>query len=63
MRQARVIDLDTPLALSAARLSARLSLPMADSVVLATARAHDALVWTQDAHFKRIDGVKYIKRR
>ena len=63
MRQARVIDLDTPLALSAARLSARLSLPMADSVVLATARAHDALVWTQGAHFKRIDGVKYIERR
>ncbi|MBC8255140.1 MAG: type II toxin-antitoxin system VapC family toxin [Ardenticatenia bacterium] len=63
MRQARVIDLDTALALSAASLSARLSLPMADSVVLATARAHDALVWTQDAHFKRIDGVEYIERR
>ena len=62
-RQARVIDLDTPLALSAARLSARLSLPMADSVMLATARAHDALVWTQDAHFKGLDGVKYIERR
>jgi len=44
-------------------LLARLSLPMADSVMLATARAHDALVWTQDAHFKGLDGMKYIERR
>jgi len=61
MKQARVIDLDTPLALSAASLSARLSLAMADSVVLATARARDALVWTQDSDFKGLDGVKYIE--
>jgi hypothetical protein len=63
MKQAKVMDLGTPLALSAASLSACLSLPMAASVVLATARAHYALVWTQDAGFKRLDGVKYIERR
>jgi len=63
MKQARVIDLDTALALSAARLSARLSLPMADSMVLATARAHDALIWTQDGDFKGLDNVRYIEKR
>ena len=63
MKQARVIDLDTALALSAARLSARLSLPMADSMVLATARAPDALIWTQDGDFKGLDNVRYIEKR
>ena len=63
MTQARVIDLDTALALSAARLSARLSLPMADSMVLATARAHDALIWTEDGDFKGLDNVRYIEKR
>ncbi|GAG34389.1 unnamed protein product [marine sediment metagenome] len=63
MQQAGVIDLDTALALSAARLSARLSLPMADSMVLATARAHDALIWTQDGDFKGLDNVRYIEKR
>jgi len=36
---------------------------MADSVVLATARTHDALLWIQDADFKSLDGVKHIERR
>lgn len=46
----------------AARLSLRHSLPMADSLILATARAHDATVWTQDAHFSDLPGVEYFPR-
>ena len=63
MRRGRVIDLDGMLALSAARISLDLKLPLADSVILATARAHGATVWTQDSGFKGIEGVKYVVRR
>jgi len=59
MQQGHVVDLDAALALAAARLSAGTRLPMADSIVLATARAYDAALWTQDADFKGMDGVQY----
>jgi predicted nucleic acid-binding protein len=35
---------------------------MADSMILATARAFEATLWTQDAHFAGIPGVKYIAK-
>ena len=59
MQEGRVVSLDTATALRAARISADLKLPMADSVILATAQAHDAVVWTQDADFKSIPAVNY----
>ncbi len=55
-----IIELSATLAVSAAVLSDRLKLPMADSLILATARAHGATLWTQDEHFKEIEGVRYI---
>ena len=60
MHQGMVVDLTAELALSAARLSVELGLPMADSVILATSRAYGATLWTQDAHFKGIAGVRFI---
>lgn len=63
MQQGTVIDLDAPLALTAARLSTEHHLPMADSVILATARDLGAVLWTQDADFKAMPGVEYRKRR
>ena len=60
MVQGKVIDLDVDLALSAAKVSAEFKLPMADSVMLATARAHEAIFWTQDADFDGLAGVRYI---
>ena len=63
MQQGRVVDLDTAIALNAAKLSVELKLPMADSVMLATARAHKATLWTQDADFKDIEGVRYVQKR
>lgn len=56
MQQGRVIVLDDALALSAAKLSIDLKLPMADSPILATARAHAAVLWTQDDDFSRHSG-------
>jgi len=63
MQQGRVVDLDTETALSAAKLSVGLKLPLADSVLLATARMHHATLWTQDADFKNIEDVEYVARR
>ena len=63
MQQGAVVDLTSTLALSAAHLSIQLSLPMADSVILATARAANAVLWTQDADFSRVPGVRYIAKK
>jgi predicted nucleic acid-binding protein len=57
-----VVDLNPSLAISAAVISNELKLPMADSLILATARAHQAVLWTQDEHFKEIEGVNYIPK-
>jgi toxin FitB len=40
-----------------------LRLPMADSIILATARAYSATFWTQDADFQNIEGVQYVEKR
>jgi len=63
MIQGQAIDLNMDLALSAAKVSAELKLPMADGVMLATALAHDATLWTQDADFAEIAGVQYIAKQ
>ena len=62
MQQGAVVDLDAALALMAARLSADGKLALADSVVLATARRFDAMLWTQDADFEGLPGVRYRAR-
>jgi len=63
MQQGTVVDLDTAIALNAARLSVDLRLPMADSVMLATARVYSATLWTQDPDFRNIEGVQYVEKR
>ena len=60
MQQGEVVDLTASLALSAANISHAFKIPMADSIVLATARAYQAVLWTQDEHFKDLEGVRYI---
>jgi predicted nucleic acid-binding protein len=62
MQQGMGVDLDAVIALSAAKLSVELKLPMADSVMLSTARAHNATLWTQDADFKGVEGVQYVEK-
>ncbi len=60
MQQRTLVPLDASIALDAARLGIVHRLPLADSIILATARAHDAEVWTQDADFEGLDGVRYV---
>lgn len=62
MMQSQVVEIDANLALIAARLSASLRLPMADSLILATAQQHDSIVWTQDIDFDGLPDVRYIKK-
>ncbi len=63
MQQGDVVELNAAVALNAAQLAVRLNLPMADAVILATARMKNAVLWTQDAAFKDLDGVRYIPKR
>jgi predicted nucleic acid-binding protein len=62
MTQGLVVNLNTAIALSAAKISVELGLPMADSIMLATAQAHSATLWTQDSDFSDIEGVQYIEK-
>ena len=63
MQKGEVIDLNTSLALAAARLSLEYRLPMADSIILATAQECNAIIWTQDSDFKNIPNVKYFSKK
>lgn len=63
MQQGTVVDLTAPIALSAAKISNAHKLPLADSVILSTARACEAALWTQDADFKDIPNVRYIAKQ
>lgn len=62
MQQATVVPVDADLSLRAAKLSAQLKLPMADSIIYATALLHNAILWTQDADFQNLEHVKYFKK-
>jgi predicted nucleic acid-binding protein len=60
MKMGKVIDLNASLALDAAEISIDFKIPMADSIILATARQYNATLWTQDSDFQGIEGVHYI---
>jgi len=62
MQQATVVPLDATLALDAAHYGIAHKLPLADSIVYATAQKYKAVLWTQDADFKGLERVKYFKR-
>ena len=62
MSRGQLVDLDVDLAIAAAMLAADHRLPLADSVILATARRHGATLWTQDADFEGLDNVRYVAK-
>jgi predicted nucleic acid-binding protein len=63
MSHGREIGLDRNIAIEAAHISREVKLAMADSIILATAQSHNATLWTQDEHFKDMEGVKYIVKK
>lgn len=62
MQQAKVIEVNSSIAIQAAKLSFEQKIPMADSLIYITARQYNAIVWTQDADFKNLDGVKFFNK-
>lgn len=62
MEQGKVIPLDSALAMDAAYCGVNFKLPLADSIIYATARKFQAVVWTQDADFKDLANVKYYPK-
>ena len=63
MQQGAVVPLDATLALAAAKLGVDHKLPLADSVIYATAQEAGAVLWTQDEHFEGLPGVEYRAKR
>lgn len=62
MQKTHVVPLNDELALMAGDLSLEHKLPMADAIILATARLYDAEVVTSDADFEGVPGVTYIPK-
>ena len=60
MHEGTITDLNANLAMNASKLSQQHNLPMAGSTLLATARAYDCTIWTQDSDFQHIEGVNYF---
>ncbi|OQA20875.1 MAG: PIN domain protein [Actinobacteria bacterium ADurb.Bin346] len=62
MQQSKIIDITESISIFAAKLSIDYKLPMADSLIYATAKIHDAIVWTQDSDFENLEDVKYFQK-
>lgn len=60
MQQGKVVPLDSALAIDAAVFGLKYKLPLADSIIYATASKFSAVVWTQDADFKALPDVQYF---
>ncbi|MCL5071127.1 MAG: type II toxin-antitoxin system VapC family toxin [Actinobacteria bacterium] len=62
MQQPNVIDVTESISILAAKFSIDLKIPMADSIIYATSKMYDAIIWTQDSDFKNLESVKYFKK-
>jgi predicted nucleic acid-binding protein len=58
-----IAELTREIAINAAAASSEFNIAMADSIILATARAYNATLWTQDSDFDGLSGVQYIEKR
>jgi len=63
LQKGTVVDLTVSLAIAASKLSLEHDLPMADSIILATAQECGATIWTQDSDFETMNNVKYFPRK
>ncbi len=63
MQKGRVVDLTASMAIAASRISLEHKIPMADSIILATAREFEATIWTQDSDFENLGNVNYFPKK
>ena len=62
MKQGTVIDLDSDLSIFSAKIGKDNKLPMADSIIYATAKKYNCILWTQDKHFKDLENIRYFEK-
>ena len=62
MQKGTVVDLTASIAMNASKISLQHHLPMADSIILATAKAYNCVIWTQDSDFENLPGVHFFPR-
>lgn len=62
MEQGEEAVLDSRLAVDAACFGVQYKLPLADSIIYATAQKYGAVLWTQDTDFKGLEGVKFYPK-
>ena len=63
MKQGHIVNLDTDLAIYAAKIGKDNKLAMADSIIYAITKKYNAVLWTQDKHFKDLKSVKYFEKK
>ena len=63
MKQGNVVDLDADLAIVSARMGRELKLSLADGIIYAVSRRHQAILWTQDSHFQSLEAVRYFAKK
>ena len=62
MEKGTVVELTASIAMNAAKISMQNNLPMADSIIYATAISHNCIIWTQDADFENLQRVKFFPK-
>ena len=62
MKQGQIVELDSDLAIYAAKVGKDFKLAMADSIIYATTLKYAGTLWTQDKHFRELPGVRYFKK-
>jgi len=62
MKQGTVIELDSDLSIYSAKIGKENKLPMADSIIYATNKKYNCILWTQDKHFKDLESIKYFEK-
>ncbi|GMU97477.1 MAG: hypothetical protein AMXMBFR51_02160 [Ignavibacteriota bacterium] len=62
MQQAEVLEITSQIAIEGSKISIQNKIPMADSLIIASARSVGAKIWTQDYDFKELDNVMFFKK-
>ncbi|WP_353569899.1 type II toxin-antitoxin system VapC family toxin [Candidatus Albibeggiatoa sp. nov. BB20] len=62
IQQGEVIPLDNMLSIDAGFYGVQYKLPLADSIIYATSKKYNAIIWTQDNDFKGLENIKYYTK-
>jgi predicted nucleic acid-binding protein len=63
MSRSLIVDLDATIAMQLATIGNQHQIPLADSIIYATAQSLGAQIWTQDVDLDGLPGVRYFKKK